>query len=424
MIKKSILLIFLFGLLVRLFLMPFAMQADLLSLSYRANLMSEYNLWGFNTGQLLAHYLYALNLKLIEPLFGDLQSFFSTSHGISPNSTTSSVGDWLNFVANPQVNAFIFALKIPHLIADIAIFILLTKFFAKNKKQSLILSLWWFNPVNIYAFYVFARHDSLTLLAILLATLFLAKQKILPALLSLFVAVQIRFQPILYLPLFLIHLWRNSSIKKLSSSIFFSILIIGITLLIEKNLPFDRSVYNQIKALNEQSSISEVASPTFLQSTQNILAKPFEMATSVGGRSSMGKLLIFSLIYFLINIIYLFVKKSSNSQEAFLQIHLALYLTLAVYFLINSFSPHYFVWLSLFASVSVLINQKFLYAYLLSILGWGIMGLVDSGNFAINQNLFLPISPVIFNTPQLAFVIPNASLIFKIGAIEAAIGSK
>ena len=42
--------------------MPFAMQADLLSMSYRAHLMTDYGLWGIEVGQLFSHYLYALNL--------------------------------------------------------------------------------------------------------------------------------------------------------------------------------------------------------------------------------------------------------------------------------------------------------------------------------------------------------------------------
>ncbi|AKM81467.1 MAG: hypothetical protein UT13_C0001G0505 [Candidatus Pacebacteria bacterium GW2011_GWF2_38_9] len=395
--------------------MPWAMQADLLSMTYRSNLMSNYDLWNQDNNQIFGHYVYALNLKLIEPFFGNLQHFFSASHGMSPSSTTSSVGDWLNFVSNPQINAFIFALKIPHLLADIAIFLILAKFLSKNKKRNLILSLWWFNPVNIYAFYVFARHDSLTLLALLLATLFLAKEKIFPALLAFFAAVQIRFQPILYLPLFLIHLWRNFPIKKLIANLLLTSLAILAIILIEKNLPFDQALFDQIKGIDHQ--IETVQTPPETNLISQIISKPFELATSVGGRSSMNKLLIFSGVYAFLNLLYLFLKKAKNPQEAFLQLNLILYISMSVYFFINDFSPHYFVWLSLFASVSALFSKQFVCAYLLSILGWGVMGLVDPGNFAINQNLFLPVSPVIFNTPQLAYLVPHQALIFNLGRL-------
>jgi hypothetical protein len=97
-------------------------------------------------------------------------------------------------------------------------------------------------------------------------------------------------------------------------------------------------------------------------------------------------------------------------------------LSLALYFVFNDFSPHYFVWLSLFASVTAVINKKFIYFYLLSILGWGIMGLMDTGNFAINQNLFLPVSQLLFNTPQIGYSLSFAPQIYTLGKILLNIG--
>jgi hypothetical protein len=43
------------------------------------------------------------------------------------------------------------------------------------------------------------------------------------------------------------------------------------------------------------------------------------------------------------------------------------------------------------------------------------MGISDTGNFAINQNLFLPISPILFNTPQFGFVFRFSKEAFYIG---------
>lgn len=416
-LSKPLLLILLIGLLLRLLLMPFALQADLLSMTYRAHLMSEYGLWGFQPGQPLGHYLYALNLIILKPFFGELTQFFSTGHGLSLSSTTSSVGDWLNFVAHPQVNAFIFALKIPHLLADLAIFLLLSQLFAKHPKRLLILTLWWFNPVNLYAFYIFARHDSLTLLAIFLTILALSRGKILSSLLAFLVAVQLRFQPLLYLPLLLIHLWRRFAWTQLSKAFFGSVLIILGFFLLQKNLPYNSDLYAQIRNLPETKIASSSSSFSFLE----LIQKPFSMATSVGGKSTLPKLIIFTSLYALLNLFYFLLGKSKNNL---LQLSCALYLTLALYFLINDFSPHYYVWLSLFAVLALPLGKNFLYAYLVSILGWGLMGLLDVGNFAISQNLFLPVSSLIFNTPPLASSLPQiawlgsaGSILFKFGLL-------
>lgn len=403
--------------------MPFALQADLLSMSYRAHLMSEYGLFGLQTNQLIAHYIYALNLTLLKPFFSDITQFFSYSHGMSIASTTSSTGDWLNFVVHPQVNAFIFALKIPHLLADIAVFFLLSKFLVKIKNRSLILALWWFNPVNLYAFYVFSRHDSLTLLAVLLAIIFLAKAKIFSSLIALFVAVQVRFQPLLYLPIFLIHLWRNFSVKKIFVSVLFTTLAISAVLLVERNLPFNQEILDQVRGVKQENLIASSSEASSVkESLLKSIAKPFSLATSVGGSSTMNKLLIFSFAYLLLNFFYFTLRKTADTKESFLQINLILYIALALYFLINDFSPHYFVWISLFATAGSMIGKKFLYSYLLSILGWALMGLFSYGNFAINQNLFLPISRVIFGTPQLAYILPFAESIFKFGHLLLILG--
>lgn len=408
---RTLLLIFLTGLLLRLLLMPFAMQADLLSLTYRAHLMSEYGLWGYDPGQLLAHYLYAVNLWLIKPFFPDLASFFSTTHG-SLTSTTSSVGDWLNFVAQPQINAFIFALKVPHLLADLGVFYLLAQFFAKSKHKSLILALWWFNPVNLYAFYIFARHDSLTLLALAGTLLWLARGKKFSGLLAFFAAVQIRFQPILYLPLILIHLWKHWTWQKLWRPWLACALVIVFLTGLSKFLPYNQELYAQVRALPEQV-FQTSTNASF--SIPDLLYKPFSLATSVGGRSTGPKLLIFTACFALLNLFYFLLRPATDSAGKLTQLSGILYLTLALYFAINDFSPHYFVWLSLFAVLSLSVHKAFVWAYLLAVLGWGIMGLTATGNFAITQNLFLPISPLLFNTPPLALVLPQAELIFTLG---------
>lgn len=115
--------------------------------------------------------------------------------------------------------------------------------------------------------------------------------------------------------------------------------------------------------------------------------------------------------------LYFFTKENNNPEESLLKLNAILYLSLALYFIVNDFSPHYFVWLSGFATMAVVIHKKFLPAYLLTILGWLIMGLFATGNFAITQNLFLPISPLLFNIPQIGYVLPQSAQLFTLGRI-------
>ncbi len=119
---RRLVLLFLIGLLLKILVMPWAMHSDLLSMYYRSYLMADRGLWGLPTNQFLAHLVYAFNLLILRLAGWDLTAVFPTEFGLQLGSMTSSVGDWLNFTAQPQINSLLFWLKLPHLFADIAIF--------------------------------------------------------------------------------------------------------------------------------------------------------------------------------------------------------------------------------------------------------------------------------------------------------------
>jgi len=403
--------------------MPWALQADLLSMSYRAHLISEYDLINIKAGQPLAHYIYALNLKIFSIINSDIKSFFPQSFGVTETSMTSSVGDWLSFVEHKHINYFLFVLKLPHLLADILVFYLITKIF-QNKHQEKILAtmVWWFNPVNLYAFYVFSRHDSLTIAAITLSLLFILREKLVAALLALFMAIQIRFQPLMYLPLFVINLWKNNNQAEFFKKTALATASILLILLVQNYLPYEREKIDTIKGVSiKQIEISNQRIEPTIEKI-NFVNKAISLATTVGGKTDSAKLFSFIGVFILINFFYLFSKKPENAEESLLKLNAILYLSTALYFLFNDFSPHYFVWLSGFTAIAVTIHKKFLPAYLLSILGWGIMGIFDTGNFAITQNLFLPVSPLLFNTPQVGYVVTQAPQLVTLGRFILDIG--
>jgi hypothetical protein len=147
----------------------------------------------------------------------------------------------------------------------------------------------------------------------------------------------------------------------------------------------------------------------------NLLRQPFNMATSVGGRSSLPQLLLFSGLYLLLVAGSFLLRAAATPTARLLRFNLLLYLTLCLYFLLNEFSPHYFVWLTLFASISLLSDRRFLWTHGLAVLGWLLIGLFAQGNYAITQNLFLPFSPLLFNTPSLANLLPQAAWLSQLG---------
>lgn len=402
-----ILLIFFSGLLLRLLVMPLSMHADLLSMSYRAHLMAEYGQWQLPTNQFLAHLVYGGNLTLLKVGGYDLQAIFPAQFGLTPRSWTASVGDWLTFNEHSQVNEVVFWLKVPHLLADIAVFIILARVF-RNKNRHLVLALWWFNPVNLYAFYVFARHDALTALVLLLAMLFVVKDKIWPALVSVYAGIQIRVVPLLLLPVFMADIWKNrADLKRLAVQLVIAAGVIFGYVVFTRLLPVDTQVLSQISGREYQ----EVA-------TVPTVGVPGRLANQATD-TTIGGVPVFLVLYGLIGALFFFFAQKITPKARLAQLNTVLLMVMALYFAINPFSPHYFVWLSLFATLGIGFRPRLFWPYAGAVFGWLIMGAFASDSFAITQNLFMPVSTSLFRTPQIHQIMAgrgiDPQLIFAVG---------
>jgi hypothetical protein len=375
--------------------MPWAMHADLLSMYWRAHLITEYGLWGLPTNQILGHYMYAANLWIMKLAGFDLRSLFELPFGLSVGSSTSSVGDWLRFIENPRLNSALFFMKVPHLLFDLGSLWIIWKIMqqlpqtiATYRQHILVLSLWWLNPVTIFAFYLFSRHDAITSFFVLLAMSFTIQQKkLLISFLSLFAAIQVRVQPLLFIPLFIISWWRNRpGWKQLLKQIAIGIGILVLYLLLVRSLPFNPDLLDQIHG---RDSGSLVSSPAIIGIPQNHSRQVSE-----------GKLFgipIFFVAYLLLILAVALLKKITLKD-----LTLALTVCMSIYFAVNPFSPHYFVWLMPPAVLAVVFIRRFQLPLMLSILWWGIAALFKTDQYAISQHLFLPVSYDLFLTPSLA----------------------
>ncbi len=394
---RPILFVFFFGLTIKLLFLPFAMHSDLLSMYFRAHLMSEYGLWGLPTNQYLAHLIYAFNLKIMSFVSFDLQSLFALPFGLREGSLTSSVGDWLRFAENPNINAALFWFKLPHLIADIGIFTILYRYFASHRHRLIILASWWLNPVNIYAFYIFSRHDVFTLLALLGAVLFAARKQLLSSALAILAAIQIRVQPLMLLPVFVATWWKNrGELKNLFRPVMLVLLISALYFAVINLLSFDQDLFLNLTAGEGLS-----------KSGPSAVGVPSRHAAQAFGSNILG-IPIFPLIYAVIGLIYFFFAKKTNSETSRLQqLNSVLVVVMSAYFAINPFSPHYFVWLSIFITLAIAYQPGVLPWYVLGIVGWMMMGLFGTDVTWFSQNLFVPISTDLFRTPQLALILQN-----------------
>lgn len=388
---SSVVKLFLFGLLIRLLLMPWAMHSDLLSMYFRAHLMAEHGIWGLGVNQYIGHFIYALNLVVLKAVDWNLESFFLHDYGVSAGSLTASVGDWLRFMEHPQINSFLFWLKLPHLLVDIGVFVALAKLFKKHTHRLLILASWWANPINLYAFYIFSRHDVFTAAAVLAVVVFAAQNRVIPTLLTLFVAIQIRVQPLLLAPVFLVQLWQQrKNYKSLLAKTALALVAIFAYLGILRMLPVTGP------ALQELSQNI----PTI--STPSAIGIPTRHATQAFGTTFFG-IPIFLSLYAVIGLWWVLQKGQSKAKykTRFVELVKVTTTVMALYFAINPFSPHYFVWLSILLTLAVSVSPKILKWYALAVVGWVGLGIFSSDVTWFSQNLFAPVSTAVFRTPQI-----------------------
>lgn len=203
-LKSSLKKIVLFGILIRILLMPFFAHEDLVSIYTKAYWAVEHGI--FHTSKFGVIWLFFhLGVLKIYSVFGlDLdQIFFSDPNTLQPFLS--------EFFSSPQIFRIIFLLKLPFLILELTAVYIFSKFFnLKNSKNIRKISAFWaFNPFLIYALYLHGRNEILLILFILSFLILVKKNKSLLASFTLGLAFAIRIYPIIFLPFFLSFTYKN-----------------------------------------------------------------------------------------------------------------------------------------------------------------------------------------------------------------------
>lgn len=156
-----------------------------------------------------------------------------------------------------SVFAAIFTLRIPLLIADFTILLILA-IWLKHRLDKLII-FYWLSPVLIYISYIHGQLDVIPIAALLLSLHFLFKEKFILSAIFLGTAIACKTNILLAIPFFLIFLFsKNFSIKKVS---IFTVILSAIFLLI--NLPYlgSEGFISMVFFNREQGKIFDLSYP-------------------------------------------------------------------------------------------------------------------------------------------------------------------
>lgn len=196
---------FLIGLLIRMALLPFFFQRDLLSTYQRAaeTVFAGDMVSGFQ--QILTsmiHSGYFFIIKSIVPAVNDFSPILLDS-----DTWTS----WIGFVNSYNVFTVLALFKGLYLVFDlVCMFLVLRLSFDNDPEGRLnVFKFWMFNPVVIFVLYIFARHDIIGVCVMIAALILAKKGRKYWAIIALAIAIALRFFPIMILLPLIIYLARS-----------------------------------------------------------------------------------------------------------------------------------------------------------------------------------------------------------------------
>ena len=178
---------------IRLVLMPIACHSDLISTYHRAYAVLK----GFRP-------LYWLPHELIEAFFLVLYSpILALDEMLVWDGAGGAVIDfWLGpFASHPQILLSLFLFKLPYLLCDLAIALVLLRLFIDTPVKGLrAASMWLLNPITVFAFYLVGRPDPIGILLLSLALLSFRRSRPLRGAFGFGLAVWSMYWPVFLLP--------------------------------------------------------------------------------------------------------------------------------------------------------------------------------------------------------------------------------
>jgi len=221
--RQFVILAFGLAVLLRLILMPFFSHVDLYSEYRRVFYVLENGLFIDNSYRFVTY-----SIEFVFAAFSQL--FISVNDGLfhleDPSKSTSTLNDYFFFLNDSNIFRHLFFFKLPYLIFDIATAVTIWRFIDNPIHKRIALLLWLFNPITIFATYIFGRFEVFSLFFLAATALQLKKDRLLFASVLFGLSLQCREINLIYAPFFLIalidfkdHVARNTIIVVLSTLI-------------------------------------------------------------------------------------------------------------------------------------------------------------------------------------------------------------
>ncbi len=373
--KKKIITILIFGVLIRLFLAFSTYHSDIQAFYFTGEVVAKGNILNFYdylmrlpaTDPILK--VYPTNLFNYPPLVYFFLSLISylTSFLFSSSFFHSLIFNLPSLFGNLQLNLFLLFFKVPYLFFDLGIAFILYKFFKNPKNKLLAFTLWIFNPINLYATYMMGQFDIIpTFLSVLALYLAIKKERLFLAALSLGLGASFKVFPFLFLVP--VALMKDKWLDRLK------IIGIGTLTYIATILPFINSHGFRATALVAGQTTKSLYATLPISGGESIIFFPF-----------------FVLLFYLI----CFFKKASLED-----LWKRLFIFILLFFIFTHTHPQWLLWLTPFLVLD-LVKSKFNHWPLVLLILFSWLGLVTFFDPGLSVWLFAPISPNLYGLPGL-----------------------
>lgn len=364
-------LILIVGILIRLFLSATTFHPDLRTFQYAGQVVSE--------GHIMDVYDYLSSLPSDNPIVNMIVFNYPPAiyllHGFSNFIFSKAFGlpvvnqfliENINDFGNLQFNLHLFLLKIPYFFFDLLTVFALIKLFKATKEKYLVLVLWMFNPLSLYASFMMGQFDIIPTFCTVLSLLLAKQNKLGLSAISLGVGAAFKIYPLfLLVPL---ALQGKNWLERIK------LLFLGL-------LPYILFILPYLGSKGFRS--------TALVANQSLKSLYAEVAISGG-----EKLLIFPLLLILAYIIFTYIK---SPVEFLWQRY---FIVLLLFFIFTHYHPQWFLWLTPFLIMD-LVTKKFKNLILLLLSLFSFTGLLFFFDSSLTVNIFAPLFPGLHSLPSI-----------------------
>ncbi|MBX2847632.1 MAG: hypothetical protein KTR16_04880 [Acidiferrobacterales bacterium] len=344
------------AIILRVAIMPFFAHVDVLSEARRIYFWHVQGIY-FDDISRNATSLFQLIFFKITGLFLENKDMLF-AHADMQNSTAHPI-EYYEFVSQPTIFRTLFIIKLPFLVADLITAWAIYVYCGRSPGSKNAVLFWLFNPICIYAFYVFGRFESIPIMFTMLSLLALKRQNLLLASVMIGLAINSRELYIFLGPVFIAMVCspscREYSYLLRSSAVAIVAFALAISMQVMPIGAGDLDAFGR-----EVSSIA----------TEGRVDHLFQFI--------LGSFLMFPMVIFVI------LMYAWNSDKELHQKALLLYgLVLMSFFCLSSHTSYYTSWMMMFPCIYLSLHNQYLKPLLMLCVTWTIynLAITDLGVF-------------------------------------------